>query len=81
MVLGQWYIESTLAIFDAVQVNERANTHVERQLPDGPTGRQRFTFTCPDCGQKPVLRQDTIDDKLAAEYEQNAQQKIVYLPV
>lgn len=81
MVLGQWWIESTLAAFDSAQVNERVNSHVKRQAPDGLQGRQRYRIRCPGCGRKPVLRQDTIDAKLAVAYERNAQQKVVYLPV
>jgi len=66
---------------DPAQLNERANANVERQMPDGAQGRQRFILTCPRCRKKPVLRQNTIDEMLASEYGQNLQQKVVYLPV
>lgn len=80
LVLGAWWIDSRLEAFDAGQVNERANQAMVRQMPDGPEGRQRYVFTCPGgCGRKGVLRQDTIDDKLAEAFERDVTQKIVYI--
>ena len=60
------------------QVNERANSDVERQVVTGQDGatRLRFKMTCPKCGQTPVYRQDLIDAALAAIYERGADPKI-----
>ena len=80
LVLGAWWIDSRLEAFDAGQVNERANQAMVRQMPDGPEGRQRYAFECPGrCRRKGVLRQDTIDDKLAEAFERDVTQKIVYI--
>ena len=82
-LLGAWWIESHFEVFDPAQVNERANSGVERQFitdPDGTT-RLRFKMTCPMCGQQPVYRQDRIDAALAALYVQGADSKIVPHPI
>ena len=77
-ILGAWYIESHFELFDPAQVNERANSDVERQVVTGQDGatRLRFKMTCPKCGQTPVYRQDLIDAALAAIYERGADPKI-----
>ena len=82
-ILGVWWIESHFEVFDPALVNERANTGVERQFiteADGTT-RLRFKMTCPKCGQRPVYRQDLIDEGLAAIYEQGAVAKVIPHPV
>lgn len=82
-ILGAWWIESHFEVFDPAQVNERANSGVERQFitdPDGTT-RLRFKMTCPMCGQQPVYRQDLIDAALAALYVKGANPKIVPHPI
>ena len=82
-ILGAWWIESHFEVFDPAQVNERANTGVERQSiteADGTT-RLRFKMTCPTCGQRPEYRQELIDEGLAVIYEQGAVAKVIPLPV
>lgn len=82
-ILGAWWVESYLAEFHPAQVNERANSAVERQVvtnADGTT-RLRFKMTCPKCGQQPVYRQELIDAALATIYEPGAVAKVTQVPI
>lgn len=79
-ILGAWWIDSTLAAFDASQVNERRNAAVATQLPDA-SGRQRYQMQCPKCPNAPVYRQERIDAALAAVFEHGVYQRVVRHPV
>ncbi len=75
-ILGAWWIESHFEQFDPQQVNERANSAVERQRALNSLGRLRYKMRCPQCGNQPVFTGEKIDEALAALYEQDALAKV-----
>jgi hypothetical protein len=74
-VLATWAAQTESPEFDPREVHARGDNLAVliQELPVTADGvRRRFKMLCPRCGAKPVVREDKIDEALAAIYEHGA---------